>query len=460
MKIIFKYTLYAVVGFILNDFLGVLYGSIWLILVCVFNTIKVKNTRDSGSQVLLIFYSVYVLLATIGNIDVNNTFKSGIWISSYAYARPDFFQEASLIWILGNLSIFCGIEMIQKNIFPKVSYNLKYKQLNTLYYISYLLVFNQYLLKLRLPGSLGDFIDLIPLITVLFFAKLSYIYNDKSLRRKALLLCVTLVAINVLFSYLRTSMVLPIVVYSLGVLIGAKSFKPLFSVYYIPVYVFGLFFIAFFSVFGSSRSNLGTGISRLTSLQSAKDVSEQDIYLDTDNDKLTALQRGSTIAQLSGIVGLTNENGFYSGQATQPLVIALIPRFLWPEKPKIALGVWFALELGAAQKTDDWYNNSINMTIPGHLFIDFGYVGLIVGGLLIGVLFQLIWLSAGFFDHPYNITGNILGGYIIYMAFLGLGADLQIVITLIAIYMILYAFSYMFNRNEKNTLYRPAVERK
>lgn len=417
------------------------------------------KAKDKNPFALPLFYSLYVILATIGNIDVNSVFDSGIWITSYAYARPEYFKEASLIWMIGNFSIFSGMEMTKRHRFPKVSYNLKHSQLNNLFYLSIVLAFNQYLLKIRLPGSLGDFIDIIPLISIFFFAKLSYNYNDKKLRKRALLLCVMLVILNVLLSYLRLLMVLPIVVYVLGTLIGAKSIKPFLSVYYLPIYIFGIFFITYFSIFGENRSQLGSGLSRITNLQSAKDVSEQDIYLDTDNDKLTALQRGSTIAQLSGIVGLTKENGLYEGQATQPLVIALIPRFLWPEKPKIALGVWFALELGAAQKTDGWYNNSINMTIPGHLFIDFGYVGLIVGGLLIGVLFQLIWLSAGFFDHPYNITGNILGGYIIYMAFLGLGADLQIVITLIAIYLILYAFSYMFNKNEKNTLYRTAVER-
>jgi hypothetical protein len=137
-------------------------------------------------------------------------------------------------------------------------------------------------------------------------------------------------------------------------------------------------------------------------------------------------------------VNLVEKNGLYLGQASAPLVAALVPRFLWPDKPQIQLGAWFALEIGAASisSTSGRANNSINMTIPGELYLDFGWFGVVVGGILFGGLVGLFWNAAKFNDSAYNILGALWGGYLLLFALFGIGADLQIIVTLLSTYII------------------------
>ncbi|MCW3121120.1 MAG: hypothetical protein JWQ38_612 [Flavipsychrobacter sp.] len=152
------------------------------------------------------------------------------------------------------------------------------------------------------------------------------------------------------------------------------------------------------------------------------------------------LDRSANLAQLTNVVKLVKQNGFYKGKASAPLVAALIPRFLWPDKPKIALGSWFALEIGAAYKADDGrINNSINMTIPGELYLDFGWVGLALGSLLMGMFVAAFWNSAKFYLSEYNLIGIIFGGYLLYAGFLNFGADLQVVLTMTSTYLSFWA---------------------
>jgi hypothetical protein len=112
---------------------------------------------------------------------------------------------------------------------------------------------------------------------------------------------------------------------------------------------------------------------------------------------------------------------------------------LWPDKPLIQLGAWFALEIGVATTTDyGRANNSINMTVAGELFLDFGWLGVILGSLLFGGFISVLWNSTYFYSSEYNLTGIIFGGYLIMLS-IGSYADLQIVVTLLSTYLIFFA---------------------
>jgi len=109
---------------------------------------------------------------------------------------------------------------------------------------------------------------------------------------------------------------------------------------------------------------------------------------------------------------------------------------LWPDKPLIQIGAWFALEIGIGSKTSlGTANNSINMTVAGELYLDFGWIGVILGSLLFGAFLAILWNSTRFYSSVYNITGTIFGGYLIILA-TGSYADLQVLVTLLSTYLI------------------------
>lgn len=82
------------------------------------------------------------------------------------------------------------------------------------------------------------------------------------------------------------------------------------------------------------------------------------------------------------------------------------------------------------------------MTIYGESYLNFGYFGVIGIGLLFGWFFLLLWKSTGEILDFSNIIGIALGLYLYSIASFQMGADLQIFITLIAVYLTFLSLSY------------------
>jgi hypothetical protein len=136
-------------------------------------------------------------------------------------------------------------------------------------------------------------------------------------------------------------------------------------------------------------------------------------------------------------VYLVRRDGYRDGATLDYLGYAFIPRFLWPEKPLIAKGAWFALEIGQAYtRRDGSISNSVAMTIPGELYLNFGWPGVLVGCLLYGMLLGVFWTRTGFWEDPDNAFGSAFGFFLLWTAF-GLGADLQLLVTTTAVYLLL-----------------------
>jgi hypothetical protein len=78
------------------------------------------------------------------------------------------------------------------------------------------------------------------------------------------------------------------------------------------------------------------------------------------------------------------------------------------------------------------------MTIMGEMYLDFGWIGVLIGCILYGMFMAVLWNSVEFFASPYNLLGILFGGYILVFSF-GIGADLQIVVSYLSTYLIIYA---------------------
>lgn len=377
----------------------------------------------------------------------------------YHYIVPEYIDDATLLWAVGNASIFAGYHFFRKNSLPSIGIVINSKAtIRNLYYF----IFTVTLLNLTgnsvrftmLGGGFEKVLTLTSVIGILFYARLWTKENNNTYRNYAIILCAmqTLMALN---SFLRSDLITPFFSFFCGYFLGKGSIRYLLSYRAIPILAFVVVFSMFFESLGGNRSNFMAAFTGDTP------KANSSYTIDNDKERGGVLERGSNITQLTNVVKLTRAKGFYEGTASAPLLAAFIPRFMWPDKPQIQLGAWFALEIGVASINElGRANNSINMTIPGQLFLDFGWIGLILGCFLFGGLLAVFWNAAHFNDSVYNITGTLWGGYMLLYAFSGMGADLQIAVSLISTYIAFLIIKKILHQHEKNSFNRAALARK
>ena len=404
----------------------------------------IDSVRNKELSLIAVYYAT-VLLTSFSNILLLN--KVGTNENTiYTYIAPAFIPLSAFIWCIGNSFIFIGYELVVKKSFTKINVELNKKYLKHIFFI----VLGLNLLGLTgnelnfsfLGGGGAKIITLLCLISIMIFARLWKKENNNTYRMYAIILCVTQTFLALKTSYLRSNIILPSLSIFGGYFLGLGSLRYLFTYRVIP---FLAIFLAFSLIFKSLANNREHFIDAVTG-NLPVDASTQEEINQHDKEKGGLLDRMSNLAQISNCVKLVNLNGFYLGTASAPLITALVPRVLWKDKPQIRLGVWFALEIGAAYVDLDGHpNNSINMTIPGELYLDFGWPGVILGCFGLGLLLAMFWNAASFDGSAYNITGTMWGGYMLLTAVQNF-TDLQIVITFFSTYMSFYIIKKIFRK--------------
>ena len=282
-------------------------------------------------------------------------------------------------------------------------------------------------------GTLSAIVFLIPHMTVFALARVGTQYRVREALWVALLLAILEAARALWSSYLRMEIVFPLVAFAFGALLGAKSLRPLRSPLFLPLYAAGFAFVVYFGALGATRGRAG-GLERLITAYELEQ--EGQLIPQTVRHQQTVLSRLTTFNQLSQVGFLVERDGFMDGQTLDYLGFAFIPRFLWPEKPVIAKGAWFALQIGQAYiRPNGEPSNSVAMTIPGELYLNFGWLGVLTGCLLYGGLLAVFWTRTDFWNDSRNTFGSMFGFYLLWIGF-GLGADLQIIVTVTAIYLL------------------------
>ena len=254
------------------------------------------------------------------------------------------------------------------------------------------------------------------------------------------------------FAYLRSAILTPLFGVIFGAIAGTRSIAVLRRPAFLPVYAVAAAFVFYFGALAEARQSSGA-LERIELIRSLEGEPEE-----LTQPRQTLTSRLTSFNQLSRVGDLVESNGFYNGSTLEYLGYAFIPRFLWPEKPTIAKGAWFALEIGQAWvRSDGRISNSVNMTVQGELYLNFGWLGVFLGCLLFGALLGALWSRAGFWRGDDNVLGAMFGFYLVWVAFGGIGADLQIAVTLIAVYLTFVAGG-MFLRSVAGT--RPAQQRR
>lgn len=411
--------------------------DLYVLLTIHFAILLIMHLRQEKTVITpLLIYYVGVIIVNLGNISLISTLGSAHQGKTYNYIVPKFITDAALIWCISSTMFIIGYKFYSKKKFPSVAFDLKNKKV--LQNIFYFLIIENILLILgsgiALRGSqVGKVFVLLNTIGILFYARLWAKNDNKTYRNYAIALYLIETYLALISSYLRFELILPTFYLFTGYFIGKGDIKYIFSYRIIPLAAIVIGFAIVFPSLQASRSNF---ISVFTQ---PADNKYKRVEKPEENESGGLLNRSANVAQITNVVKLVKRNGFYNGRASAPIITALIPRFLWPDKPLIQLGAWFALEIGVATTTDyGRANNSINMTVAGELFLDFGWLGVILGSLLFGGFISVLWNSTYFYSSEYNLTGIIFGGYLIMLS-IGSYADLQIVVTLLSTYLIFFA---------------------
>lgn len=291
-------------------------------------------------------------------------------------------------------------------------------------------------------GTLNEIVFLAPLFVVFVLARAGTERNVKWALPSALIVATTEAVRAMLFGYLRGDVAASYVAFVLGALTGARSLRPLKSKTFLPVYAAIAVFIAYFGAYGAVRSKSGAGLDRLLAAQEARQHSQDG---PPQHDQ-TVLSRLTTINQLSQIGRVVDTEGYLHGQTLGYLAYAFVPRFLWPNKPAIAKGAWFALHIGLAYiRPNGQISNAINMTIPGELYLNYGWIGVFVGLTLLGMFISALWRTTRFWSSRRNVLGTAFAFYLMW-PWIGfsLGGDLQILVTLIAVYLLFLCIALVF----------------
>lgn len=430
---------------------------------CVLAVLRDISNKEK-LHLMYVFYtgSIIGALANLSYIYKIHTFGVSE-TSMYRYVSPEHVSDGILIWAIGNSCIFLGYEMFKKSSFASIAINIPRDMPRKAFYVILTLLIIQFtsliaILRM-LTGGVLILIWVSAIFGIMFYARLWALERNNTYRNYAIILCLLQLWSALNTSFLRFELLTPFFSLFAGYFVGKGSLKYLLSYRIVPIFIFFAVFALFFGRLGGSRSHF---IDAFT--EERVEENQSYVYEDAEDDKGALFERSSNIAQLSNVVRLTERNGFYGGEVSAPILAAFVPRFLWPDKPQIQLGAWFAVEIGVARRDENGRaNNSVNMTIPGNLYLDFGWLGVILGCTLFGGFIAALWNAAKFHSSPYNLTGTLWGGYLMLYSLFGIGADLQIVVSLISSYLSFFVLKKfvqpMFQRMGARKLMARAIGR-
>lgn len=194
-----------------------------------------------------------------------------------------------------------------------------------------------------------------------------------------------------------------------------------------------LAFSSIFQQFGAARDR-STGAARVQDILSAS--ASSDDYrvsgLGPVNGIAAIMVRSSSDATLSAVVRLTRVDGFEYGDTLEPLLVAPIPRVVWPGKPLISPGEEYARRLGSGyEQPNGTFSNSINITVPGDFYWNFGLVGTLLGSLFYGVVLGAMWRFVGRMDRPTDETWRQVGAFLLLSESVFLGSSAAAIVTIV-----------------------------
>lgn len=162
--------------------------------------------------------------------------------------------------------------------------------------------------------------------------------------------------------------------------------------------------ILIYPVNGLYRQMVRTGEMEIrgpTDIVNSSGVLVDEILLNFDDPNLylgmgyeSAIARTSLIQNYALLLKYLDQTGDYWHGRTIWMLPALIvvPRAVWPDKPVADTGYWFSVQVWGE---DPRARNSIAITWPGLLHLQFGLPSVLLGMFLVGILLRLLYERYG-----------------------------------------------------------------
>jgi hypothetical protein len=93
------------------------------------------------------------------------------------------------------------------------------------------------------------------------------------------------------------------------------------------------------------------------------------------------------------IIEITDQQGLEWGRTMNYVLVGFVPRMFWKAKPNLDRGREFTAELGIASSAETAHT-STGQTSPGELYRNFGWIGVILGMLVLGLGIGGFWWGA------------------------------------------------------------------
>lgn len=294
-------------------------------------------------------------------------------------------------------------------------------------------------------GTLSVFLDLGPAIAV-FILRMNRPVHPIRFRAQAidlfpLALVIVDVVYQVLFGFLRVEVLWPVMGFVLPDVLRKRIRRRTVVVLAVALLAFALVFQPLASLRRSS-----SGLARAQDLVAGVTLDGQagsvegfPVLVGT----LAVVARLSTVNQLSQVARIAHEDGLQHGRTMEGMQFVFIPRLLWPSKPNIVPGEWFAERLGRGQRTADGFSSAINMTVPGELYLNFGPIGMLLGLVVLAFLYAVVWDAVGHLSEPRNVIAAALGMVLLTQA-LFVGSNAAAVIQVILVYLATLALGWAY----------------
>ncbi len=402
-----------------------------------------------GQFSALSFFSMAAILSGVGDMSVASQVARGN-LDVLQYGVAEYYSRAIFLTYVGSALPHVGAHAARvlcrrrrRSVLPAVEYIVsdERKYLSFIIFAAILvLVLNAADIQI-FTGLLANIFDYFPAMAVFLLARHGYRQHDLSSILWAMGISAFLSFNAALNAYLRGEIIFPWLMLVIGSFVGRPKRDIFISPPFLLSYgIFAVFFVYFFAM-GIVRQEQVYGMKRIERLVETKNVEER--YENAPVQK-SPWQRNANVNKLSAIMGLVDKNGFYRGESLDYMRYAFIPRIIWPDKPIIQQGGWFAKEIKMGREVGGGrHSNAINMTIPGELYLNFGWPGVVAGCIGVGFLIMLIWESTGFWTQPFNLTGSMLAFMLIKRCYEFLGPDLQSIVGYIAGYLSLLGLSYL-----------------
>lgn len=392
---------------------------------------------------LLHFYAISCFITGIANLDgYLPQYDPGSYV--FYYASLPQVPVAARIGLFGSIAITVGMWLGSRMKFKKLKFPAVGEVLPPgaewgLALLALLLFFANLWVKRLSMGLAGTFLFVhLPYGMLFLLARRALAGPTNRAWWLAFGLVAAFTLKNLLFAYLRMEMILPSVAFFFGLATsGHFHWRELLRWRYLAFYLwFGLFVLAFPWMI-NNRGQYGTGLKRLDHIRSAEPAK----ILSDKHAGETVLTRFSLLNQQSQVARIVEEEGFYRGKTLEYWTYVFIPRFLWKEKPPVNQGAWFAYKINEKEMGHPYQGNhtwSVNMTIPGELYLNFSWAGVVLGGLLIGWLVFAFWQALQFYEPSGlgNLWVNVYAFYLLRGAAFQLGADLQFLVNVIAYFVL------------------------